>query len=277
MHVSSDPLRRAAPQGLTLPGLGTPVARAPRRMNAARLHWLMRALPVSTLENELPPGPLLILAPHPDDETLGCGGLIAAAQASSRPVFILVLTDGTGSHPRSAAYPAHRLRQLRETESRQAARVLGMPEPHVSFLGLPDTQLPQRSAAAEQAAQQIADHAQACGAATLLTTWRHDPHCDHVAASLLGARAAELTGAALFEYPVWGWTLPPRRELAASVPEGFRLDVSKHVAAKVKAIACHRSQLGQVITDDPDGFTMEPQFVSMFSGPHETFLRVALS
>lgn len=245
-----------------------------RRMNAARLHWLMRALPVSTLEVEMGGGPMLILAPHPDDETLGCGGLIATAQAAGRAVFVLVLTDGTGSHPRSAAYPAARLRRLREAESRQAARMLGLPESHVSFLGLTDTQAPQRGEAAEQAARDIASHAQSVGAGVILTTWRHDPHCDHLSASLLGGRAAALTGAALFEYPVWGWTLPPRRLLEARSPVGFRLDVGRHIPAKQRAIACHRSQLGEVVTDDPDGFTLESQFVGLFTERYETFLRV---
>ena len=245
-----------------------------RRMNAARLHWLMRALPVSTIDVEMGGGPILILAPHPDDETLGCGGLIATAQAAGRAVFVLVLTDGTGSHPNSAAYPAARLKRLREAESRQAAQMLGLPESHVSFLGLTDTQAPQRGEAAEDAARAIALHAQSVGAGVMLTSWRHDPHCDHVSASILGVRAAALTGAALFEYPVWGWTLPPRRRLEARAPAGFRLDVGRHIAAKQRAIACHRSQLGQVVTDDPDGFTLESQFVGLFTDRFETFLRV---
>ncbi len=245
-----------------------------RQMNAARLHWLMRALPVSTIDVEMGSGPILILAPHPDDETLGCGGLIATAQAAGRAVFVLVLTDGTGSHPNSGTYPAARLRKLREAESRMAARMLGLPESHVDFLGLVDTHAPQRGEAAEQAARAIAAHAQACGAGVILTTWRHDPHCDHLSASILGARAAALTGAALFEYPVWGWTLPPRRLLQARAPTGFRLDVARHVSAKQRAIACHKSQLGQVITDDPEGFTLESQFVGLFTDRYETFLRV---
>ena len=245
-----------------------------RRTSAARLHWMMRTLPVSTVDAEIAPGPILVLAPHPDDESLGCGGLIAAAQAGGRAVFVLVLTDGTGSHPGSVAYPAARLRQLREAESRQAAHMLGLPEQHVSFLGLTDAHAPQRGEAAEAAAQAIATHARACGAMTILTTWRHDPHCDHLAASLLGERAAELLGADLFEYPVWGWTLPGRRLLEAGPVAGFRLDVSAHLPAKRRAIECHRSQLGQVITDDPAGFVLEAQFVALFTGAYETFLRV---
>ena len=267
MIMQPDLPRRAAG------GSGVPF-QSVRRMSAARLHWMMRALPVSTVDAEFAPGPILVLAPHPDDESLGCGGLIAAAHASGRAVFVLVLTDGTGSHPGSVAYPAARLRQLREAESREAAGKLGLPGQNVRFLGLRDANAPQSGEAAETAAQAVAEHARACKAATILTTWRHDPHCDHLAASLIGARAADLSGAELFEYPVWGWTLPGRRLLEAGPVAGFRLDVSAHLPEKRRAIECHRSQLGQVITDDPAGFVLEARFVALFTGAYEIFLRV---
>jgi len=244
-----------------------------RRTSAARLHWQMRMLPIRPLA-EAVHGPLLILAPHPDDETLGCGGLIATACAAGMPVHVLVLTDGTGSHPNSRTYPARRLRQIREAESREAARHLGLEPACVSFLGLPDRRAPQRGPEAQRAARAIAEHARSVGARTLFTTWQHDPHCDHLAASLLGRMAAELTGAVLMEYPVWGWTLPARRLLSSEPPDGFRLDITAHVAAKRRAILCHRSQLGEVIKDDPTGFTMDPDFIALFGTPNETFLRV---
>ena len=65
----------------------------------------MANLPFGTVAAVTGNAPMLILAPHPDDETLGCGGLIAAASAAGHPPFVLVLTDGTGSHPNSRSYP----------------------------------------------------------------------------------------------------------------------------------------------------------------------------
>jgi LmbE family N-acetylglucosaminyl deacetylase len=249
-------------------------ALSPRLTSAARLHWQIRALPLASLSGAIDAGPVLVVAPHPDDETLGCGGMIAAACDAGRPVFVLVLTDGSASHPKSKAYPAPRLRRLRETESREAARQLGLPAANISFLGLKDAHAPHSGDAADQAARAIADHAKACGARTIFTTWRHDPHTDHLAASLLTGRAASLCGAVVYEYPVWGYTLPPRRLLPAETITGFRLDVSAYLPAKRRAIACHKSQLGQVITDDPDGFTLDPRFVELFTSRWEAFIRV---
>lgn len=255
-------------------GIRVPGVTPPRLVSAARVHAALRELPVRSLQAATGGATILVLAPHPDDETLGCGGLIAQAAASGQGVHVLVLTDGTGSHPDSAAYPAPRLRRVREGESREAARVLGLAPERVAFLGLRDTRAPKAGPAAERAAAAIAAHAVQCGARVFFSAWRHDPHGDHLAGSILARRAAALTGAALFEYPVWGWTLPGRRLLPADPISGFRLDISAQVAAKRRAIACHRSQLGQVITDDPGGFTMAPGFVDLFTSPVETFVAV---
>lgn len=247
----------------------------PGMFSASRVHAMLRTLPVADLQSRIGEGGILVLAPHPDDESLGCGGLIAQACETGRPVHVLVLTDGSMSHPHSAAYPAARLKRLREAESRDAGAALGLAASHISFLELPDSRAPHRGDAARRAAEAIAKIAGQCSAQTLFTTWRHDPHADHLAASLLARQAARLARTALFEYPIWGWTLPPRRLLRTRVPAGFRLDVGAQLAAKRRAIACHRSQLGQVITDDPSGFTMEQKFVELFTQRYETFIDVA--
>ena len=68
---------------------------------AGRLHKHWRELPIGTLDDVIGPSAPLILAPHPDDESLGCGGLIAACCAAARPPVVAILTDGSQSHPGS--------------------------------------------------------------------------------------------------------------------------------------------------------------------------------
>jgi LmbE family N-acetylglucosaminyl deacetylase len=98
--------------------------------------------------SELSPSELsvLVVAPHPDDETLGCGGAIALLQARGCNVQILVVSDGTQSHPHSRKYPAAALRQLREAETHHAMTVLGINggiEPdRLTFWRLPDGAVP---------------------------------------------------------------------------------------------------------------------------------------
>ena len=70
-------------------------------------------------------GPWLILAPHPDDETLGCGALIAAISASGGRAHTAFVTDGAGSHPDAPGWSRMRIAGLRRTEAAAALRLLG--------------------------------------------------------------------------------------------------------------------------------------------------------
>src|SRR5437762_25173 len=88
---------------------------------------VLESAPYASLETTTQGGPLLVLAPHPDDESLGCGGLIAEACGRGQDVHVVILTDGTGSHPNSRAWPRHRLKALREAEAREAVAALGLP------------------------------------------------------------------------------------------------------------------------------------------------------
>ena len=109
---------------------------------AGEILALIRGLPLARLDQITKGENIMVLAPHPDDESLGCGGLIAQACALNRPPVVVILTDGTGSHPSSLRYPIARLRDLREQESRQAVRILGLPPERIYFLGFRDTAAP---------------------------------------------------------------------------------------------------------------------------------------
>ena len=78
-----------------------------------------------------------------------------------------------------------------------------------------------------------------------------------------------ICGARLMEYPVWGWSLPVGTVLPDGPWSGWRFDVSAHLPAKREAIAAHRSQHGGLITDDPGGFVLPADFVSLFDRDFE--------
>ena len=90
---------------------------------------------------------IMVLAPHPDDETLCCGGLIQQARAAGAEVYLTFMTSGDGFEF-DAALEGRQLRPgpqafrdlalKRMNEARAAARVLGVPVGHLSFLGYPD-------------------------------------------------------------------------------------------------------------------------------------------
>ena len=185
---------------------------------------------------------------------------------------MVVATDGVGSHPNSAAYPPERLRATREAETLAAVACLGLAPERVAFLRLPDTAAPSAGPDFELAVQSLSALARAFGCDGLLATWEHDPHGDHLACWRIAERLAQREGMPLLAYPVWGWVIPPDREVACAPPRGVRLAIEAHLGAKGRAIAAHRSQYGGLVTDDPDGFQLPPALLDVFRQPFETFL-----
>jgi LmbE family N-acetylglucosaminyl deacetylase len=88
----------------------------------------------------------LVLAPHYDDEVLGCGGLIAGLAAAGAVVRVLYLTDSAGGTEDVAERDAYSRR--RREESAKAGEILGIAG--CDHLGLPDGALDQHLDAAEQ-------------------------------------------------------------------------------------------------------------------------------
>lgn len=234
-------------------------------------------LPVVDLDTLTGGVGLVVVAPHPDDESLGCGGVIAAARARGQTVAVVIVSDGCGSHTHSALYPPDKLRALREQETLDAVAALGVPADAVTFLRLPDAGVPSSGPVAEAAATSIVDVTQRAGAGAVCVTWGYDPHCDHqAAAAIVRLAQARLGSTRSFAYPVWGWTLPEGTEVGPA-PSGYRIDVSAHRDAKAAAVAAHRSQTTDLIADDPTGFRLEPAMIERFLGSYEIFIAMDAS
>jgi LmbE family N-acetylglucosaminyl deacetylase len=103
-------------------------------------------MPFRPLREALEDRPFIVLAPHPDDESLGCGGLIAEACRQGSRAKVVIVSDGAGSHPNSKAYPPDRLTSLREVEAKQAGAALGLKPEDMCFLRLPDRFVPHEGA-----------------------------------------------------------------------------------------------------------------------------------
>lgn len=122
---------------------------------------------------------LLAVAPHPDDETVGCGGLLALAARAGIAVHVVIVTDGAASHPNSREWPPERIRSLRSEEARQALALLGVAVPAL-HLGLPDAGTPSLAPARREAAlNELAGAISTLAPDVIQTTWRREPHCDH--------------------------------------------------------------------------------------------------
>jgi LmbE family N-acetylglucosaminyl deacetylase len=145
----------------------------------------------------------LIVAPHPDDETLGCAARILAAKRAGAVVTVVVATDGSGSHEGVGADPAA-IRELRRAELAEATRRLGLPASDVIELGHPDGELSDRI---DRLSNDLAAVIRQRQPADVYVTCAAEWHPDHAAAAV-AARRAVGSGPAprLLEYPIWLWS-----------------------------------------------------------------------
>ena len=214
---------------------------------------------------------VLVLAPHPDDETLGCGGAIAAACCAGKRVVIAAVTDGGGSHPRSRRFPRSTLAELRRRELETAARLLTDGAAEVVWLGYPDQAAPASAPALDRAVDRLAARTDLGAITTVWTSWRHDPHVDHRRTAALADRlVALLPSLDLWEYPIWGRFIEP----ADTGPDARLLafDTTAQRERKRLAMAAHRSQMSGLIDDDPEGFVMAPLMQAHFLDTPELFI-----
>jgi LmbE family N-acetylglucosaminyl deacetylase len=233
-------------------------------------------------------GTALVIAAHPDDETLGCGGLIIRKHEAGAHVRIVIATDGSASHPPSVI-PTQVLIATRRTEALQAVAELGLGASDVTFLGHPDGRLGEF---AQSLRQQLIEQITLHTPDQIFVNSGLDWHPDHqtLARTTRDAAVAAAYDGSLFEYPIWYWFRLPwtrRRHafLAAlwffvsdPIAELFRRRVkvrtATQVARKRSAIRAHRTQVEPL--PDGGGQPLSPEFVSLFAAAYEVFDPVPL-
>jgi LmbE family N-acetylglucosaminyl deacetylase len=217
---------------------------------------------------------VLIVAPHPDDETLGCGGAISLLCRQGYDVNVLIVSDGTGSHPNSQKYPAPILRWIRSQETLTALAILGVNRWAVTFLHLKDGAIPTVTAPKFHAAKvRCRKYLQATLPDTIFVPWRRDPHPDHRATWQLIQAAILSLGMMpqVIEYPIWDWDIQQQTTANLHQIAGWRLDIQSVLGQKTQAIDSYRSQLGQLIDDDPHGFCLSADMLVNFTRPWEVY------
>jgi LmbE family N-acetylglucosaminyl deacetylase len=206
--------------------------------------------------------PIVVLAPHPDDESLGCGALLAHAFAHDG-AHVICMTDGSASHPGSRDWPPARLAAERRRELILAIARLGGAETDVTWLGRPDGWLGAQDAGPMVAT--IADTCRSLGARRLFAPAREDRHEDHRTTARIASRVAcEVPGLSVVSYPLWSRWDEPDLLTRVSRRGPVIFDPIPWRAVKRSAIEAHATQLGLTVRDDPEGFTMPPGFVDHF-------------
>ncbi|MVN22491.1 PIG-L deacetylase family protein [Mucilaginibacter arboris] len=244
-----------------------------------RNEWQQQAVEI-TLNDLKHFGTTVIIAPHPDDESLGCGGTIALLRQLGLPVHVIFVSDGSRSHPNSKKYPAERLRQLRETEALDALKILNVPAANASFMRLKDTAVPnQKDPGFDAAVQQMLASLRQIKPETVLVTWEKDLHHDHQSSfQILKKSVIQLEKQPrILQYLIWIWELGKQKDLPGKQSiKWFRVDIETVAALKKNAVAAHVSQVGRLIDDDPEGFILSPEILAHFDYTDELFIEATV-
>lgn len=208
----------------------------------------------------------LLVAPHPDDEVLGSGGLLRRLDRHGVRTEIVAVTDGGASHPDSPTVRADELAILRRAESRQALARLGLGAVPVHRLGCAD------GAVAESVvtARLTALLGEATASTWCLATWRGDGHPDHEAVGRAAAAACAQTGARLLEYPIWTWhwAAPADPRVPWDRARAVPLDAATR-AAKGAAVDCFHSQVRPLSAHPADGVVLDGATLRRLTRPFE--------
>jgi LmbE family N-acetylglucosaminyl deacetylase len=214
----------------------------------------------------------LVLAPHPDDETLGCGATIMRKVAADTPVHVVIAADGRHAYP-SSKWSVDALVEMREEEARRACAILGLPCENIIFLRFEDRRLAEHRGLLRD---RLVDIINTMNPEEIFVSSIIDNHPDHRVLAELGrelAQARRDRAPVLYEYPIWFWD--PRiwrvRDLLALRPRIVR--TGEFRLRKHEAIAAYRSQVTNMIGETGSA-PLRKGFVRQFLQPEEIFFEV---
>jgi LmbE family N-acetylglucosaminyl deacetylase len=209
---------------------------------------------------------LLVIAPHPDDETLGCAATIVHARRNGIPVYVAVVTDGSG-HPSDV--DKLEVARVRRLETLAACHVLGVSDSHVVFMEFPDG---GASTYKEHIFNRLLILIRELDPDCIFAPCGIDNHADHQAiAAVVGSLISlDLVRGRVYSYPVWFWY--PRFLILAFLTGHFlrirRMPIGIFGDQKKRALACYSTQ---TLRSSSGEAILTPQFLRHFLGSYEYF------
>lgn len=202
----------------------------------------------------------LVVAPHPDDETLGCGATIARMCSVGTRVDV-VFASGGGLAPRRAGTALGALLETRRNEAFRALRILGIDSSHIRLWDFEDGALADHRSALAEALIEVL---RVVAPEQVMVTSTNDRHPDHVAAAWATHSAVSRYAprVPVLEYPIWQRV--PALNILRGLPSARPVLVSTQgfLQQKREALDAYQSQLPHF----PIGF------VEDFAQPFETFV-----
>jgi N-acetylglucosamine malate deacetylase 1 len=232
---------------------------------------LARILPIET-------GATIVFAPHEDDETLGCGGLIAHKRNEGLPVYVVFITDGSASHPEHPQVGPAEMAARRRSEAREALAILGVETNAIYFLNAADSTLARLEVSRREILiTRIGHLISQIQPAEIFVPCCPDGSTEHDAVFNLVRESLQRTRQRpnVWQYPVWSWWNPflllKHLFLAGRC---YRLPLEDYHLIKERAMTRYRSQLQPL--DPWKKPVIPPELQQVFHGRDEYFFHFSL-
>ncbi len=210
----------------------------------------------------------MVFSPHQDDETFGCGGMIAHKREQGIPVTVVFLTNGQGA---AGTDPdaQNAMIKIRQQEAIEALKILGVEPSEIHFLAKIDGSLQDLvNEEKQQTISQVSALLETYQPEEVYVPHRKDCHQDHEATYKLVKAALNQTNITveLIQYPIWLFWRAPLFILLKlpDIAAAYCFSIASVQEKKNQAIASYKSQIASL----PDGF------IQRFLGAYEIFFRV---
>lgn len=240
-----------------------------------------------TLHNQAasitPAGNALVIAPHPDDEVLACGGLIAQKVAARERVDVLFMTRGEKSYECIDHAQSRHIGEVRTELAYRALDLLGVDGRHVHWQGFMDTEIPERTSSSFLgAALRLAQRLVEIRPDILFIPHQLDVHQDHMRTNKLVEVAFKLEPGIrsidLYCYPTWMLHNQHPRHVARRIKgRPFWIDISSELSLKQKAIDLYFSST-LIIGGERKPYVgdLPLSFLSHFDVPQEMYFDMTI-
>lgn len=181
---------------------------------------------------------IIILSPHPDDEVLGCGGLIAKATSEGNAPYVVIVSNGNGSFGEDWEDKALVAKE-RSALTDKAAGCLGLPLSQIVRLNVTDTQITRMLENPEMVSQVITDLKKLQPQVIVAPSEMGD-FPDHIATHKLGkllydSLVHDGKDVELWNYCVWAWFCHPYRLVGKILRGASVLKLNQALLSKKRA------------------------------------------
>jgi len=214
---------------------------------------------------------VIFFSPHPDDETLACGGTIAKYIKDRVNVVVVFMTDGRASHKSVLNIfdpPPEYIKEIRYKEALTALKILGVKPTNIIFLNFFDGTLSENIFEAHKLVIEIFNK---CRPNKIFYPMSTDFHHDHKATNLIIEEALKEVKLELdiekYQYIIWrnlqeNFIYPNLKEL--------KIDISEELILKEQALLCYKSQIDCLFFNQMKPILSE-DFLNEFLKPFEKF------